>query len=76
MSTDTTDTQERRSGTGRVTGTYVQKLRIQAKAIGRAPGVSHTKALDVVAVEAGFHHWHDVMQQHKQYLQAQGGSAA
>lgn len=76
MNFDPTTPLERRSGTGRVTQSYVQKLQRKAKTISRAPGMPYTKALDAVAVEAGFHHWHDVAQQHKAYLATEAGSAA
>ena len=67
---------EARSGSGRVTLSYVQKLQKKAKTLSRAPGMAYAKALDAVAVEAGFHHWHDVAAQHKAYLAQQIGSAA
>ena len=60
----------------RITATFVQNLKRKAKTIGRAPGVGHVRALDVVAVEAGFKNWQDVAQRHKAYLAAQSGSAA
>lgn len=76
MNKDNPAVQDGRSGSGRVTFTLVQKLQRKAKTLGRAPGVPYHKALDAVAVEHGFHHWHDVMKQHKAYLQGQTGSAA
>lgn len=76
MNFDPTTQLERRSGTGRVTSSYVQKLQRKAKAMSRAPGVAYVKALDAVACEAGFHHWNDVAQQHKAYLASEAGRAA
>jgi len=57
----------------KITETFVQNLKRKAKVLGRTPGMTHVKALEVVAVEAGFHHWHDVVQQHKVYLQVRDG---
>lgn len=59
-----------------ITATYVQNLKRKAKTIGRAPGVGHVRALDMVAVEAGFKNWQDVAAQHKAHLATQTGSAA
>ncbi|OGB19458.1 MAG: hypothetical protein A2W72_18105 [Burkholderiales bacterium RIFCSPLOWO2_12_67_14] len=76
MSNTTPIIEAGRSGSGRVTATFVQNLKRKAKTVGRSPGVSYAKALDMVAVEAGFHHWHDVAEQHKVCLQARDGSTA
>lgn len=74
MSKDNISIEAGRSGSGAVTFTLVQKLQRKAKAMGRAPGMPYTKALDAVAVEAGFHHWHDVTKQHKAYLASKGST--
>ena len=59
-----------------ITETFVQKLKAQAKGRSRAPGVSYARALNVVAVEAGFKDWQDVVSQFKASEEQKAGSAA
>jgi len=43
-----------------ITSTDVQKLKQRARLIKKRDGIAHHEALDRVAAEAGFHHWHQV----------------
>ena len=51
----------------KVTDTFVQNLKRQAKALKRAPGVSHCHALNMVAAEAGFENWQAVVHENTEY---------
>lgn len=62
-----------------VTGRFVKRLREQAKAMNRAPGIGHCHTLNMVAHEAGFKDWPDVIRQHNALVARQAeteGAAA
>lgn len=54
-----------------VTDRVVKRLREKAKAINRAPGIGHCHTLNMVAHEAGFKDWPDVIRQHKATIESQ-----
>lgn len=60
----------------KITETFVGHLKRRAKKMNRAPGVSHARVLDIVAVEAGFKNWQDVVAQHKAYVASKEGVSA
>lgn len=60
MNADVQNSTERPLATGR----FVKRLREKAKTLNRAPGVGHCQALNMVASEAGFKNWNDVISQH------------
>lgn len=50
-----------------ITLTDVQKLKQRARLIKKRDGIAHHEALDRVAAEAGFHHWHHVADSAKSF---------
>lgn len=51
----------------KITDTFVANLKRKAKALKRAPGVSHCAALNMVAAEAGFDNWQAVVHENNEY---------
>jgi hypothetical protein len=43
-----------------ISSAAVSKLKQRARALKRAEGIAHHKALDLVAQAAGYNHWHEV----------------
>ena len=64
MNTDVQNSTERPLATGR----FVERLREKAKTLNRAPGFGHCQALNMVASEAGFKNWNDVIIQHLRWV--------
>lgn len=48
-----------------ITSPNVERLKQQARNIKKEKNIPHTQALDEVAREAGFNHWHHVTQSHE-----------
>ncbi|HBK7822129.1 TPA: plasmid-related protein, partial [Vibrio cholerae] len=45
-----------------ISSATVERLKQKARKLKREKPITHTQALDEVAVSAGFNHWHQVVQ--------------
>lgn len=54
-----------------ITAQNVQRLKQKARQLKRESELSHTEALEKVALELGFNHWHHVVKSHENILPAE-----